>query len=226
DEEIEAAHAAAKLCEQLGHDVVQATPPVDAESFAIDFTLLICVATACDIDELGELVGRTPSRHDVELSTWMSAMLGRVTDATAAEKARRRMQTIARDVATFFEDVDVLLTPTLGRIPVPHGAMRPPPLEQAAEELIAALGLTPALKVPGLVKRIANQIYDFIPWTPLANVTGQPSMSLPLSMSQESLPIGVMFTGRFGDEATLFRLAAQIEQAAPWRQRRPPIFAA
>lgn len=224
-EVVEAAEEAARLCEALGHEVVPAQPPVDAERFAVDFTHLVCVATACDLDELGELVGRPPRRHDVELSTWMSAMLGRVIEAPTVERARRRMHGIARDVATFFERFDVLLTPTLGRVPVAHGALRPPPVEQAAEEVIAALGLTPALKVPGLVKRIANQIYDFIPWTPLANVTGQPSMSLPLSTSQQGLPIGVMFTGRFGDEATLFRLAAQLEQAAPWAERRPAIFA-
>ena len=224
-EVIEAANEAAKLCERLGHSIATDAPPVDMESFAVDFTHLICVATACDLDELGELVGRPPTRHDVELSTWMTAMLGRVIDGATAEKARRRMQQIARDVAAFFSGVDVLLTPTLGQVPVPHGALRPPPLEQAAEEVIAALGLTAPLRAPGLVKRIANQIYDFIPWTPLANVTGQPSMSVPLAMSREGLPIGVMFTGRFGDEGTLFRLAAQLEQAAPWRDRRPTIFA-
>ena len=224
-EVIEAAEEAARLCESLGHEVVTDAPVVDMDRFAIDFTHLVCVATACDLDELGGLVGRRPTRHDVELSTWMTAMLGRVIDGTTAEMARRRMQTIARDVARFFSRFDVLLTPTLGKVPVTHGALQPPPLEQAAEEVIAKLGLTAPLRAPGLVKRIANQIYDFIPWTPLANVTGQPAMSVPLATSRDGLPIGVMFTGRFGDEATLFRLAAQLEQATPWRDRRPPIFA-
>src|SRR5258708_40269602 len=61
-------------------------------------------------------------------------------------------------------------------------------------------------------------------FTPPFNTTGQPSISLPLGMSAEGLPIGMMFTARYGDEAALFRLAAQLEDAMPWRQRRPPLF--
>jgi amidase len=225
DQVIEATNKTARLCEELGHTVVPAMPPIDKNQFALDNTLLVCVATACDLEELGKLAGRKPGRSDVELSTWMSALLGRVTGAMETEQARRRMHKIARDAAGFFGDYDVLLTPTIAQIPVPHGALRPPPLEQAAQEIIAAAGLTSALKLPRLVERVANQIYQLIPWTPFANVAGLPSMSLPLHMSREGLPIGVMFTGGFGQEATLFRLAAQLEEAATWRGRRPPIFA-
>jgi amidase len=68
--------------------------------------------------------------------------------------------------------------------------------------------------------RIAEK---FVPFTPIGNITGQPAMSIPLHWNAEGLPIGVHFVGRFGDEATLFRLAAQLEEACPWNKRFPPL---
>ena len=67
-------------------------------------------------------------------------------------------------------------------------------------------------------------IVNYVPFTPIQNATGQPAISLPLHWTSAGLPVGVMFTARFGDEATLFRLAGQLEQARPWRDRRPPIW--
>ena len=91
---------------------------------------------------------------------------------------------------------------------------------------VARTGLSPLLRLPGVVTIVANRALSFIPFTPLANITGNPSMNVPLWWSGEGLPIGTMFTGRFGDEATLLRLAAQLEAARPWAARRPPVHAA
>jgi len=68
-------------------------------------------------------------------------------------------------------------------------------------------------------------VFEAAPYTMVANVTGQPSMSLPLHWTDEGLPMGLLFTADIGDEATLIRLASQLEQAMPWRDRRPPIVA-
>ena len=78
------------------------------------------------------------------------------------------------------------------------------------------------LKALGALERAAGTVFEWMSFTPIANATGQPAMSVPLSWNPDGLPIGVHFTGRYADEATLFRLAAELELAAPWRERRPP----
>ena len=93
------------------------------------------------------------------------------------------------------------------------------------QTMVARTGFGPALRLPGMVQKAARRAFAFIPYPPLANLTGHPSMNLPLFWNGDGLPIGTMVTGRFGDEATLFRLAAQVEQAQPWAQRRPPVSA-
>ena len=114
------------------------------------------------------------------------------------------MQRIARDVAIFFEKYDVWLGPTLGEPPVPLGTF-------------AYSGNDPF--------ELRRKMTAFTPFNFISNATGQPSMSVPLYWTDDGLPIGSHFTGKFGDEATLFRLAAQLEHARPWANRLPPTVA-
>jgi len=107
-------------------------------------------------------------------------------------------------VARFFVDYDVWLTPTLGEPPVPLGTFDSPPDNPMHGIFRAA---------------------TFVPFTPICNVTGQPAMSVPLFWNSENLPIGTQCVGRFGDEATLFRLAGELERARPWAGRRPSLAA-
>jgi amidase len=218
-----AADDAAKLCESLGHHVEERTLPVDRDLFAVDFTTLVAVSTACDIEEAEGIVGRTPTHRDFETSTWVVGLLGKTMSGQKLEMARRRLQALARRIAEFQRDFDVILTPTLGLPPPLIGSLAPHGIEAKAQELIARAGLTPLLRIQPLVEAIAKKTFTFIPYTPLANVTGQPSMSVPLHWNAAGLPVGAMFTGRFGDEATLFRLAAQLERARPWRDRKPGV---
>ena len=91
---------------------------------------------------------------------------------------------------------------------------------------MAALGALRAartLRALGALERAADTVFEWLSFTPVANATGQPAMSVPLSWNAEGLPIGVHFIGRYADEATLFRLAAELELAAPWREKRPSV---
>ena len=129
-------------------------------------------------------------------------------------------------IAPFFDRYDVLLTPTVSRPPVPTGALQPLPAERLLLELLGGIGSGRLLRAAGVLERTADKVFDFIPWTPVINATGQPAMSVPLGWSREGLPLGLHFVGRYGDEATLYRLAAQLEVARPWANRWPAVAAA
>ena len=123
----------------------------------------------------------------------------------------------------FFERYQVHVTPVVAAPPFPHGALQPPRSERTAMAVLGALRASKVLKAMGALERAAGTVFDWMSFTPVANATGQPAMSVPLSWTDAGLPIGVHFMGRYADEATLFRLAAELELAAPWREKRPAI---
>ena len=113
------------------------------------------------------------------------------------------------------------IAPTLAEPPPLIGALKPSSAELAIMNVIGPLKAGWFLKVTGLAKMLSEKSLEFIPYTPLFNVTGQPAMSVPVHWNGAGLPVGMQFVARFGDEATLFRLAAQLEQAQPWFERVP-----
>jgi amidase len=222
---VAAVEDAGRLAEALGHDVEEADVAIDGDAFARDFFAVVCVEIATLIARGEAAVGRRARRGELETSTVVTAMLGRQKTALALAMARERLDAAARQAVRLFERFDVLLSPTLGTPPARIGALAPQGLEAFAQEVLVACHLGFLLRVPGVVEASVRRVFSFIPFTPLANVTGQPSMSVPLAWNDQGLPVGVMFTARLGDEATLFRLAAQLESARPWRDRRPPLHA-
>ena len=130
--------------------------------------------------------------------------MGRKVHAPDYLLALQLLQGLGRVMASFLVDHHVWLTPTLGEPPVPLGTFDSPPDNP----------------LQGFFRT-----WEFVPFTPVCNCTGQPAMSVPLFWNAEGLPVGTHFVGRFGDEATLFRLAAQIEEARPWADRRPAVSA-
>jgi amidase len=216
---------AARLCASLGHDVVEARPHFDARRFAKDFFYVFCTGAGAQLDVLEEMFGRPIGPGDVETTTWLMAMIGRRLGAAAFGASLHRLQDASRDIQRFFKDHDVLLTPTLAKPPRRQGEILPRGLEAWVHGFVAKRSLHSVLRIQKIIDLAVDRAYAFSPFTPVFNVTGQPSMSVPLWWSREELPIGAMFSGRFGDEATLFRLAGQLEEARPWRDRRPPVWA-
>ncbi len=195
---------AAQLCVDLGHEVVEAAPNLETEKIVPMFMTLWGGGLAWTIDGYAQLLGKTPTAEKFEAGTWSLYQIGRQISAAQYLSAVQWLQGTARQLAHFMVDYDVWLTPTLGLPPLPLGAMDSP-----ADD-------------PNAGMRVAAQ---FVPFTPLTNMSGQPSISLPLYWNEEGLPIGSHFTARFGDEATLFRLASQLEVARPWANKRPPVCA-
>lgn len=216
---------AVQLLESLGHEVTEAAPPVDRERFNRAFLSVICGETAADVKDAKALVGREATPADVEYTTWALYMLGQQISASDFAQAEHYLRSSSRRVAEFFENYDVLLTPTMAVPPFKIGSLQPPAHEKMLLKVLGKLRAGNVLKMLGALEQTADKIFDVIPFTPLFNVTGQPAMSVPLYWNAENLPVGVHFVAKYGDEAGLFRLASQLEEARPWRDRRPPVSA-
>jgi amidase len=199
---VAAALATAELCRELGHVVEEASPALDGGELSRLFVALFAAGAAQGVLEWEQVLGRPAGDDELEPTTRAFADLGRRMHAGEYLAAVGALQRASRKVARFMESWDVWLTPTLGEPPLALGELAP---------------------------RADNPLWPiyragrFVPFTPLFNVTGQPAISLPLAWNDAGLPIGVHFAARFGDEAVLFRLAAQLENARPWRDRHPPM---
>ncbi|MBB1093515.1 amidase [Rhodopseudomonas palustris] len=204
DPEIAAAvRDTARLLEGLGHHVEQRAPKLPADPAAVIATIVAC-NTGLTVKLAEQALGRAITDRDFEVLTLASAAnAGRSSDLDYCAAQLAAFQ-ISRSLADFFATCDVFLSPTLCTLPLKIGE-----LDTMARDLS---GISPLLQ-------------RYIPGTSLFNMSGQPAMSVPLAWSGSGLPIGMMFAGRFGDEATLLRLASQLEQERPWKNRRPPLCA-
>lgn len=196
-----AVHDAAALCADLGHEVDEGAPPIDGQMWVEAFTTLWSANCAATVDGWAQRTGRAPTPDLFEPFTWALQETGRRHSGPECLLAMQYLQRGALDVARFLLEHDLWLTPTLAEPPVPLGTFAAPSQDPL---------------------RSFSRGMEFNPFLPFSNATGQPAMSVPLCWNADWLPIGTHFVARFGDEATLFRLASQLEAARPWADRRPP----
>jgi amidase len=204
DPEVEAAlHATVALLKGLGHEVVE-------QGLGIDYLALYRAMGppsganfAAGMKRLIERIGREPEPDELEPLTWASLKAGRRVTGEDAMWGLQEMRRLNRQTLALFETFDVYLCPVMGTPPPPIGHIDP-------------INLTP--------KEVNRRQAEVFPYTPPFNASGQPSISLPLAWSASGLPIGMMFTGRYADEATLFRLAGQLEKEAPWAGKKPGVW--
>ncbi|MFZ2631553.1 MAG: amidase [Desulfosalsimonadaceae bacterium] len=212
----------ARLLEDLGHHVEEAEPEIDGRRLAESYLIMYFGEVAADIHNLSNLIGRKARIGDVEDLTWTLGLLGNSFSAGEFVEAIRVWDTAARQMGKFFSKYDIYLTPVTAVPPLKISELDPKPAEMALMKVINKLGLGKMLKASGIVAPLAEKSFEKMPFTQLANLTGLPAMSVPLHWTPDNLPVGSHFIAPSGDEATLFRLAAQLEKARPWFDRRPP----
>lgn len=198
----EAIQKAVTLCEQLGHTVEEAKPAVNSEEMTQAFMTLWATASAFGIEMLTRLTGQKPSLDNLEGLTLGLYERGKAIPAVQQIGAQQMMYRVARLMGKFHEQYDLWLTPTLAQPPLKIGTIDID--EQDVEKAFAP-------------------IIDYVPFTATQNATGQPAINLPLHWNSQNLPIGVQFVARNGDEMTLLKLAAQMEQAQPWFDKYPQL---
>ena len=211
------------LLADLGHEVTERAPVIDGALFAKSYLVVIGAHTWAAIGDGERAMGRKARRRDFESKTWLAHLMGGAFTAGEYVAAVRALQRIVRPVHELAEEVDVLLQPTVSQPPPRLGFLDKGGFAGLLERFAGHLAPKALLRADATLDQASAESFAFVPWTPIYNVTGQPSMSVPLCTSTDGLPMGMMFTGRLGDEATLLRLAGQVEEARPWWNKRPPL---
>lgn len=195
--------ATVKTLRDLGHEVVEAKPDIPADAAASIFLPTWAAYLAWEIDSETMRRGRPPKDDELQPLTWGFYEIGKTITASQFLILRTQAQLLGRKMADFMRSYDAWLVPTLATPPVKNGIID-------LNERDPMKGFLP--------------LAEYVPFTTIMNLTGQPAISLPMHWSKDGLPVGMMFSARFGDEATLLRLAAQLEVARPWKDKHPAIW--
>ncbi len=188
----------------LGHEVNEQAIGADHRAIARARAPVSAANFAAGMRRVIDRVGREPREDELEPMTWAALQGSRLVTGAQAFWGFQELRMLTRGVVRQFDSFDVYLCPVMTAPPPPIGFS------------------DPATVTPRDLGKRQMALY---PFAALFNFTGQPSISLPLGMSADGLPIGMMFTGRYADEATLYRLAGQLEKEMPWGQRRPRVWA-
>ena len=202
-EVVDAINSTAELCKELGHEVELASPEVDTEVLGNAVGTIISANMALTLDMRAQQLGREFKEGDVEHITYRMYENGKMATSDQYAHATLVNHQAGRVLGNFMEDYDVILSPVLNKPPVKIGS-----IDMSSKDV--GVYITNLLSYSG--------------FTGLYNQTGQPSISVPLGWSNLSLPIGSMFSAKFGEDAVLLSLAAQLENAKPWKDKKPPIY--
>ena len=221
-----------KLCESLGHELVDISPELqkivekfDTEAISRAFIILVFSEIRAFLQDSSASLDRRLSRGDLEAVTWVIYLLGKQYKAAEVSRAMNLLQLAGREIGELFTRYDVVLTPTLAKPPIKIGELKVKGFMEAGMRLLGFLRAGWILKqaINMNFSMLSDMFFSFMPFTPIFNATGQPAMSVPLHWTDDGLPVGMQFVGRYANEARLFRLAGQLEKAQPWAGKIPPV---
>ncbi|HWL23577.1 MAG TPA: amidase family protein [Ureibacillus sp.] len=212
----EAVYNAAKLLASMGYHIEEVDAPVDGRKIAKSYLTMYFGEVAAAITSLEEILGRKAVMNDVELTTWILGLVGKATSAEEIVLSIREWDQAAFAMETIHETYDFYMTPTTAFPPSKIGELEPKKSEQLSMQVAGRLSMGGVLKKVGIVEQVAENNLKKTPFTQLANLTGQPAMTVPLHLSADGLPVGVQFMAARGREDSLYSLAGQLEQSELW----------
>ncbi|OWV31326.1 amidase [Halomonas campaniensis] len=216
-----AVEKAATALAAMGHEVEWCDPPVDGEALADSYLTLYLGHLAADLTWVSQQTGVPVHKLDIEPSTRAIGRLGTKLSARDYELAKRYWHMAAEQMSRFHQRYDVLIMPVAADSAPKIGELYPSVARERMMGLLAIPGLPSLALKAGMLKRLAVDALSRTPYTQLANLTGQPAMSVPMHVAANGLPVGVQVVGRLGEDKQLLQLAAAMEQNETWQHFSP-----
>lgn len=223
-ETLAALDTAVTLAREGGHTVEEIVLPMIDRDFMAGFAISVSSAVAGTIRMESIRTGRSIIGN-VERATRVLARFGELLSAGEVYATLERLHAAARQLIAATAAYDAVLMPIIAHPPLPCGAMDPRGADEFIEDMLDKLRLTRLLKIKSLLGQLMDKSLWFTHWPAIQNVTGQPSIAMPVYVTDAGLPLGIQAAGRPGDEETLLSLAAQMEGLSGWRSRRAPLMA-
>ncbi|MED1204040.1 amidase family protein [Heyndrickxia acidicola] len=208
----EAVEKAALLLESMGHVLIEKEPPVDGHAITKAYFTLYFAETAQALSAIRKHIGRKVRFTDVEPSTWLLALMGKITPAEEFVKNIQVWDQASCQMELFYEGFDFYMTPATALLQAKIGELSTTKIENAFVRIVGSMGLQRLLLKSGMVYRLFVESFKRTPFTQLANLTGQPAMSVPLHVTKQGLPLGVQFMASKGREDLLLKPAAELEK--------------
>ncbi|GAA0488189.1 amidase family protein [Salinibacillus aidingensis] len=213
---IEAVEKTARLLEDMGHIVEEKEPGVNGRALAKSYFTMYFGEVSATLHDLQDVLGRKAKPSDVEPETWLLGMLGKAGSIEDYVLSMREWDQAAIKMESFHEEYDLYMTPTTAFKPARIGELDTKPSEKRLIRIASSLHLGKVLKKVRIIDQIMEDSLKRTPFTQLANLTGQPAMSIPLHKTDHNLPLGVQFIAARGREDLLLELAGQLEQTEHW----------
>jgi len=220
---INAAETAAQCCESLGHHVERAQWNFDGRELMRAFLTIVFSYTHQDVRSMSALLAVKEHKLKLELNTRFMSLVGSGISSKEVDEAINVWEKVSRKIVELHQCYDVILTPTVATSPLASDELDPTGIEKIIMRLLIKTGLGKKIHNKAFLETLIDKSIYQTPFTPIANMTGQPAVSVPLYWGSDGLPHGAHFMAAEGNDACLFMLAGQLETSFPWKDKVPAV---